>query len=77
MQDAGDAGVGAALGHLGEDGAFAVVEPVEAVGVALIGSFVPVGAAVGTGAWAVAAAGFTGCAVSLLRAPPGQAWSSR
>jgi hypothetical protein len=33
----------------------------------LLGAFVPVGAAVATGAWAVAAAGFIGCAVALLR----------
>jgi hypothetical protein len=37
VQVPGDGGVGAAFGHLGEDGAFAVGEPVQAVGVAVPG----------------------------------------
>ncbi|MEV4512263.1 hypothetical protein AB0K00_25275 [Dactylosporangium sp. NPDC049525] len=35
--------------------------------VALLGSYVPIGAAAATAGWAVASAGFIGCAVALLR----------
>jgi hypothetical protein len=46
---------------------WAAVALLAAAAVALLGAYFPVGAAVGTSAWAVASVGFIRCAVALLR----------
>jgi hypothetical protein len=46
---------------------WAAVALLAAAFVALLGAYVPLGAAIGTGAWALASAGFIRCGVTLLR----------